>query len=95
MPREELLARTDSAELSEWMAYYQINPFGEWRADLRNGITAAVMANAHRGRGARAFKAKDFIPQFDRPEKKTPAQLGAIFDLFARSHNARLGETKK
>jgi hypothetical protein len=41
----ELLARISSAELTEWMAYDAIEPFGEERADLRAGIVAAVTAN--------------------------------------------------
>jgi hypothetical protein len=41
----ELLARIDSAELTEWMAFDALEPFGEERADLRTGIIAAVTAN--------------------------------------------------
>jgi hypothetical protein len=41
----ELLARISSAELTEWMAFDAIEPFGEARADLRAGIVAAVTAN--------------------------------------------------
>jgi hypothetical protein len=32
-------------ELAEWAAYYQCEPFGEERADLRAGIVASVIAN--------------------------------------------------
>jgi hypothetical protein len=41
----ELLARISSAELTEWMAFDAIDPFGEERADLRAGIIASVTAN--------------------------------------------------
>jgi hypothetical protein len=41
----ELLARISSAELTEWMAFDAIEPFGEARADFRAGIVAAVTAN--------------------------------------------------
>jgi hypothetical protein len=58
----------DSRELSEWMAYERIEPFGEMRADLRAGIVASVVANANRTRGD-AFKPADFMPNFDREEE--------------------------
>ena len=61
---KQLLAEMDSAELTEWMAYDQVEPFGEWRADLRAGIVASTIANALRGRGSRPFRPEDFIPQF-------------------------------
>jgi hypothetical protein len=41
----DLLARISSAELTEWMAFDAIEPFGDERADLRAGIVAAVTAN--------------------------------------------------
>jgi len=34
MPVRELLARIGSDELTEWMAFYQLEPFGDMRADL-------------------------------------------------------------
>lgn len=46
------------------MAYFGIDPFGEERADLRAGIVASTVANAHRSKG-RAFRPKDFMPNFD------------------------------
>jgi len=45
MTVSELLARISSAELTEWMAFDAVDPFGEQRADLRTGIVAAVTAN--------------------------------------------------
>ena len=41
---KELLARMDSKELSEWMAYNSIDPFTENRADMRQAITSRILA---------------------------------------------------
>ena len=41
----DLLARISSAEVTEWMAFDAIDPFGEPRADLRTGMICAVTAN--------------------------------------------------
>lgn len=61
----ELLSRISSRELSEWMEYAKLEPFGEERADLRAGIVAATVANAHRKRGARALRPADFMPRWE------------------------------
>lgn len=66
MPVRELLARTDSRELAEWMAYAQLEPFGEEREDLRAGIVASTIANANRDpkKRKKPFAPEDFIPDF-------------------------------
>jgi hypothetical protein len=44
----ELLSRTSSAELTEWMAYYRIEPWGTEADDIRTGIIASTEANGNR-----------------------------------------------
>jgi hypothetical protein len=61
---EELLARISSRELTEWMAYFAIDPFGEERADLRAGIVASTLVNVNRGKRGKAAKPRDFMPSF-------------------------------
>ena len=60
--------------LDEWMAYSQIEPFGEMRAELRNGELCALLANLKRDtkRKATPFRASDFMHYLDepRPAKK-------------------------
>lgn len=51
------------------MAYAQIDPWGEERADLRNGIACSLMANAWRVKGSRRYSPQDFIPKFEREIK--------------------------
>jgi hypothetical protein len=59
----ELLETISSEELTEWAAYYQIDPFGSHRADIQAGVVASTMANIHAKRG-HSFTPADFIPQF-------------------------------
>lgn len=77
MPVGELLARVSSQELTEWMAYSQVEPWGEDRADLRSGIVAATVANAHRDKKKKhsPYKARDFIPQFGRRRGKSTEDM--------------------
>ena len=76
MPVEELQERMSSYEFSEWMAYRQINPFGEEREDLRMGIAVAVNANLHTAKG-KHFTPKDFMPQWERHKSRYNPQEAA------------------
>ena len=62
MTVRELLQRMDSRELSEWLAYDQIEPIGAVRGDLNAGIISSTIANCHRGKNQKAFTPVDFMP---------------------------------
>lgn len=56
-------------EFCEWRAAYRIEPWGDWRDDLRIGkLAAAVVAQlVHKSQ-----KPGDFMPHFEQaPERKT------------------------
>ena len=59
------------SELGNWLALWQISPWGEDRADLRSGIVASTLANIHRDDKKRPepFSAHEFMP-FRRVDKK-------------------------
>lgn len=76
------------SQLRGWLAYYECEPWGEERADLRAGIVAATVGNVHRGKG-RVLSPSDFMPRFGEPRKQTQAEAHAIFAAFAAAHNAR------
>jgi hypothetical protein len=75
MPVRELLQRIGSDEITEWMAFYQLEPFGDMRADLRSGVIASTFANANRTKHTRPFTPEDFMPFVDRPEPIDEARL--------------------
>lgn len=72
------------------MAYAEIEPFGEKRADIRAAIVAQTMANIHRGKNKKAYKLDDFMPQFERP-KQAPEQM---IDIFKRLELALNGNNR-
>lgn len=87
MTVRELLQRIDSYELSEWMAYYSLEPFGQDRGDIGPAIVAATVANANRVPDTPPYDLKDFLPTFElEPEKdlQSPAwrQQLAIVELL-------------
>lgn len=73
--------------LQEWMAYAQVEPFGETRADLRAAIVASTVANVFRGKKQRAFKPADFMPKFGEEAVRqlpTPQQISAKVVIINR-----------
>lgn len=63
------LSRISSRELTEWQAYYNLEPWGEERADLRSAIVASTVANTglifvDRKHRRRQYKVDDFMPDF-------------------------------
>lgn len=72
------------------MAYYELEPFGEERADLRSGIVASTVANAHRDpkRRRKPFRPLDFMPRFD--AAKRPKGVEGMLH-FVEMFNTALG----
>lgn len=68
---EELLDSMSGRELAEWMAFYQVEPFGDVRGDLQAGIVASTLANIHRDQKKRPkpYGPEEFMPKFDRPKR--------------------------
>ena len=75
LPVREMLSRMGSDELTEWMAYYQLEPFGDYRADYRSGVVASTLANVHRSKDANPFKPEDFMPFLERKKVNEKASF--------------------
>lgn len=57
-------------QLLAWMAYAELEPFGEERGDLRAGIIASTIANVNRDpKKGRPFKPGDFMPEFGKAKR--------------------------
>ena len=70
------MLRSGSARLFlEWQAYSAIEPFGEWRADLRIAQLDALFANANRGKGTPPRKITDFLFDFEKPPEKPQTKV--------------------
>ena len=87
MTVKELLARIDSRELSEWMAYFSLEPWGTEVEDWRAGMIAATISNVNRDEKKRKkpFEPKDFIPQRKKPpvEEQSPEEQAKILKMWA------------
>ena len=58
-----MLRDLTSRQISEWIAYYSIEPWGYWDEWLRNSRLCAVGSNPYRRHNARALDAQDFMPK--------------------------------
>lgn len=56
-------ASIDSYEFSEWMAFHRFEPFTQSKTDHLLCTIAAILVNAHSGKGAKIRKPGDFMPQ--------------------------------
>jgi hypothetical protein len=90
----EAKERISSNEFTDWMAYAELEPFGEERADLRAGIIASTIANVNRGRHSRSYGARDFMPVFDGPRIMSAEELQDKLFSFAKIHNAGMKTSK-
>lgn len=84
-----------ATEFYEWQAYYELEPFGEERADLRAGIIAATIANVHRGKRSRPYKPSDFMPEYEPRKDKPWQEMRAVMKSYAKAHNAHLEQQQK
>ena len=57
----ELESTLGAGELVEWVEYYRIEPWGQWRDNAHAGMIASVIANVHRARASRVYTIKDFM----------------------------------
>lgn len=66
-----MLAGMSASTLLGWQAYAALEPFGEYRAELRNGELCALTANINRDTKSRPepYSLYDFTHFVERPEK--------------------------
>lgn len=86
MTVRELLARIDSRELSEWGAYYRLEPWGTEVDDYRSGVVASTIANVNRDPKQRRqpFVPEDFVPKREQPKKEeqSPDDIRRIVEMW-------------
>ncbi len=79
----QLLAEIDSAELTEWMAYAQLEPFGSKIDNFRSGMICATVANYAgkvRGDKAPAAMPDDFMPALDASPGRRSSEEPILLD---------------
>lgn len=72
----ELLDSISYPELLEWGEFYGVEPFGEWRADVRTAQIAQTIANVNRDPKSRPepYQIADFLLFERKPEPVEPEE---------------------
>ena len=77
MTVREMLSRMDSKEFAEWMAFYNLEPFGdEWR---QAGMQCATTANCAAFRKGKAKQIEEFMPIKNQQREVDAAKQHARF----------------
>ena len=70
---DAMLDSIPAQTLTEWIAYYQLEPFGTLADDVEWAHWKAIYANVHRPHGKLAYKPEKFL--LFRDEKKDASAL--------------------
>jgi len=64
MTPREVLVRHTSRELTEWMAFFELEPWGSEIEDYRFGVVASTIANVNRDpkKRSKPYEPTDFFP---------------------------------
>ncbi len=87
-----MLDRMSITLFREWRAYFDLEPFGEERADYRAASIVAMLYNINRKRGTEAKPVRDFVLEFGdkaKPKRKSWQELKAIGAAIASAHQQR------
>jgi len=82
-----MLAEIPRALFLEWVAYHELEPWGQDRADARAAIVASVTYNVNRGRGSRSRGPKDFVA-YTPPRRRMGKQKVELFKKMLRDAGA-------
>ena len=72
-------------ELAEWQQFSCLEPFGEYRNDLRAGIISATIANTAQIKRTKPFSPIDFMP-FAKRREITEEEIAAKIEHFMRRY---------
>ena len=96
MPVGELLSRISSRELTEWMAFFSLEPWGSEVEDWRAGLIASTIANVNRDpkKRRKPYEPSDFMPRYEAPKAQEQSweEQARIFEMWARVLEAQHGK---
>lgn len=83
-------------QLHAWMAYYELEPFGEQRDDLRMAQLLALTANVNRDPKKRhkPYTAMDFMPDFEEAADRKPRTPETVWQDLKRKVKLTMGKLR-
>lgn len=74
---EALGRRLTFQQFRDWKIYASLEPFGEWRADVRTAHIVSTLINVNRGKGQRVVTVEEAMLKFAPEEKKASKPFSA------------------
>jgi hypothetical protein len=71
---DAMLAQMSSRQFSEWQAYWQVEPWGDYREDWRTANLLAFLSNWFRKESDLAITPAQFMPMLD-PTGETELEM--------------------
>ena len=76
---EEIGKRISSKEMTEWIAFFKLEPFGGHADDARFARLQCLLANIHRDpKKSRVFRPNQFMPDYERRAKTSQELLRTV-----------------
>lgn len=80
---KELELTLSGHELSEWQAFFRLDPFGEDRADLRNAMLISSLVNLFKGKKSQPVRPEDYMLFLNKRRKsKVTNEIARVMDMF-------------
>lgn len=71
-----------AGQIAEWMAYFNLEPWGDRHRDQNLALVAAKFANGMRGKDSRIVGIEDFMITTELDEKHEQANDQAAINIF-------------
>jgi len=81
----QLLSEISSREISEWIAYSKIEPFGERWADLRAATIVQAVILPHIAKGKKKPSLADCCLKFEKPKPMSVKKMGDFLKNLTRN----------
>lgn len=85
-----MLASISSSQFTEWMAFDEIDPIGERRADLRNAMSMRMFISANLASGKQPPKLHELMP-FEEAPPLTAEESVRVIQNAMRSMKKKRG----
>lgn len=88
-------------EFAEWQAFYEIEPFGDFRMDLRSGTAMAPLMNLLIALATKQYgklSSSDYVMEFGKgggERKQTAAEMKQIFVDLTKAMGGKIGVRKR
>lgn len=91
MTVRQLELQLEASELNEWMAFFNMEPWGSVREDYRAGVIASTLVNVNGGKkGGKPAEVTDFFDLYTRHNNRKQTNEQQI-NIFKRYAEARRG----